>query len=182
MPKIIKNIYRRITTGRFQGWSNKKNQKKWEKMKIVWKQVKNRKLFPKNHFFLSKIRQAWANDHLRISPLCNNNHFGVPFSLYITQSYLWTTITSHQQQIQGPKGGCCTQVWLYLLLLQAWLLHLNVSVEFPLQGRSPFASAGLPQTLERVWVPPPQVFEQTVKDDHSPHPPSNLIKSNRLSN
>ncbi len=47
-------------------------------------------------------------------------------SIFITQSYLWTTTTCQQRpQILGPKSGRYTRVWLYSNLKFYTLAHLK---------------------------------------------------------
>ncbi len=63
----------------------------------------------------------------------------------------------------------------YSLMAHVWELQMVVSVEFPIHRIPPLAGEGLLQVLDRVWMPPPQVFEQDEKNDHSLHLPSNFI-------
>jgi hypothetical protein len=57
----------------------------------------------------------------------------------------------------------------------AWGLQVVVSVELPMHKIPPLAGKGLLQVLDLVWMPPPQVFEQVEKGDHSLHLPSNFV-------
>jgi hypothetical protein len=55
-----------------------------------------------------------------------------------------------------------------------------VSVEFPMHKIPPLAGEGLLQVLDLVWMPPPHVFEQDEKSDHSLHSPSYLTKTKSM--
>ncbi len=58
--------------------------------------------------------QTWANGHLWIMTTClQRPPFKRPIFKLYNISYFWTRATCQQRPwFLGPKGGCCTQVWL----------------------------------------------------------------------